>query len=133
MATAYSGGITIEYNAGGRTKSHTITKTGTGKIAVEEDVATGENDFEIQLKGVDISEVTAIYINSTQDVTLETNAADATGGNTLTLKADEPYVWWTDAPFVNVITADITTDVFVTNASGATATVTLEFYQDATP
>jgi hypothetical protein len=133
MATSYSGTLTIALNSGGRTKSDDIVKTGSSRISIEEDVATGETDFEIQCKGVDISACTFIYIKSTQDVTLETNANDATGGNTLTLVADEPYVWWTAAPFVNVLTEDITTDVFVTNASGATATVTMEFIQDATP
>jgi hypothetical protein len=89
--------------------------------------------LEITLPTVDVSALVMVYIKSTQDVTIETNADDATGGNTLTLKADEPYIWWTAAPFTNVLTADIATNVFVTNASGAAATVTMEFILDTTP
>lgn len=133
MATAYSGTITVSYDAGGRTKTHTITKSASARVALEEDVVTASTDFEITVPFIDVSAATMIYINSTQDVTVETNADDATGGNTLTLKANQPYVWWTNAPFTNVLTEDITTNIFVTNASGATATVTLEVHQDATP
>lgn len=130
---AYGGTITIAYDGGGTTKSDTITKSASGRISWEEDVATATTDGQINCPTVDVSELELLYIKSTQDVTLETNAADASGGNTLNLKANEPYVWWSGAPFVNMITADIVTNVFVTNASGATATITFEAILDATP
>jgi hypothetical protein len=130
---AYGGTITIAYDGGGTSKSDTITKSSTGRVAWEESVANGQTDFEITCPTVDVSACVLVYIKSTQDVTLETNAADATGGNTLTLKANQPYVWWTAAPFTNVLTADIATNVFVTNASGAAATVTFEAILDTTP
>jgi hypothetical protein len=130
---AYSGTVTINWSSGGTTKTGTITKSSTGRVSSEESVADSETDFEITLPTVDVSACVLIYINSTQDVTIETNADDATGGNTLTLKANEPYIWYTDAPWANVLTADITTNVFVTNASGAAATVTMEFILDTTP
>ena len=133
MATAKSTTITVGFNGGGLTKTDDITKTASARVAVEEDVATAETDFEITVPTIDISAATLIYIMSTQNVLFETNANDATDGNTLTLIANEPYVWWTGAPFVNVLTEDIVTNVFVTNASGATATVTIDVLQDATP
>jgi hypothetical protein len=130
---SYSGALTISYSGGGTTTSDTITKSSTGRISFEESVANLSTDYEIQCKGVDVSALVMVYIKSTQDVTFETNANDATGGNTLALKANEPYVWWTNAPFVNKLTEDIVTDVFVTNASGAAATVTFEAILDTTP
>ena len=130
---SYSGTISISYSGGGTGKSDTITKSSTGRVSSEESVANLETDFEITLPTVDVSACVLIYIKSTQDVLLETNADDATGGNTLTLKANEPYLWWTAAPFVNVLTEDIVTNVCVTNASGAAATVTMEFILDTTP
>jgi hypothetical protein len=130
---AYGGTITVAYSGGGTTKTDVISKSSSGRIAWEEDIATATTDGQVNCPTVDVSELELLYIKSTQDVTLETNAADATGGNTLTLKANEPYVWWLGAPWANVITADIVTNVFITNASGATATVTFEAILDTTP
>lgn len=131
---AYSGALTINWSSGGTTKTATITKSSTGRVQCEESVATAETDFEIGLPTVDMSECVAVFINSTQNVTLETNSGTpGEGVDVLTLKANEPYVWWKDAPFTNALTKDITTGVFVTNASGASATVTMEFIMDTTP
>jgi len=129
---AYSGTITIAYDGGGTAKSDTITKSASGRVSWEEDVATATTDGQINCPTVDVSELELVYIKSTQDVTLETNDG-TTPDDTLTLKANQPYVWWSNAPFVNKLTTDITTNVFITNASGATATVTFEAILDATP
>jgi len=130
---AYAGTFNLQWASGGTSKSCTITKSSTGRVQCEESVANLETDFEITLPTIDVSACVAIFILSTQDVLLETNADDAIGGDTLTLKANEPYLWWTAAPFVNKLTEDIVTNVFVTNASGAAATVTMEFILDTTP
>lgn len=128
----YGATIEISYSGGGAAKSDSITKTSTGRVSFEESVATASTDFEITCPTVDVSACKLIYIKSTQDVTFETNSG-AAPTDTLTLKANEPYVWWDGAPFVNMITADIITNVFVTNASGAAATVTFEAILDTTP
>jgi len=129
---AYSGTINISYDGGGTTKTDTITKSSTGRVSWEESVADDSTDFQINCPAVDVSELELVYIKSTQDVTFETNDG-TTPDDTLALKANEPYVWWTAAPFVNKLTTDITTNVFVTNASGAAATVTFEAILDTTP
>jgi hypothetical protein len=131
---AYSGTLTIGWASGGTNKTATITKSSTGRVQCEESVANGQTNFEITLPTVDISTCVAVYINSTQDVVFETNSGTpGEGVDVLTLKANEPYVWWTAAPFTNALTTDITTGVFVTNASGSAATVTMEFILDTTP
>ena len=130
---AYGGTITISFDGGGAAKSDAIVKTSTGRVSWEEDIATGITDGQINCPTVDVSELELLYIKSTQDVLLETNAANAAGGNTLTLKADEPYVWWSGCPYTNMIALDIVTNVFITNASGATATITFEAILDTTP
>ena len=129
---AYSGTITIAYSGGGTTESDTITKSSTGRVSWEEEVANASTDFQITCPTVDVSACVMIYIKSTQDVIFETNSG-AAPSDTLTLKANEPYVWWTNAPFTNVLDTDITTNVFITNASGAAATVTFEAILDTTP
>ena len=128
----YSGTITIDWGSGGTTKSTQIIKSSTGRVQCEESVADDQADFEITLPTIDVSACVAVFILSTQDVTLETNSG-AAPDNTLTLKANEPYLWWTAAPFDNKLDTDITTNVFITNASGAAATVTMEFILDTTP
>ena len=130
---AYSGTFTSQWSSGGTNKQTTITKSSTGRVQAEETVATGQTEFKIHLPTIDISETVLIYILSTQDVTLDTNAADPGGTDTLELKANEPYIWWKYAPFVNMITADIITGIFIANDSGVTATVTFEAIMDATP
>jgi len=130
---ASSGTITIQYNGGGISQTNNITKSDTGRVQWEESIVTATTDGQVNCPTIDVSELVLLYINSTQDVTIETNAADATGGNTLTLKANEPYVWWLNAPFVNMITLDIVTNVFITNTSGATAVITFEAILDTTP
>ena len=132
--TTKSGTLTIQYDGGGTNKTSTITKSSTGRVSWEESVVTASTDFQINCPTVDISACVLIYILSTQDVVFETNnGTPGEVGETLTLKANEPYVWWTAAPFVNKLTIDITTNVFVTNTSGATATITFEAILDTTP
>ena len=129
---ASSGTITIQYNGGGISQTNNITKSDTGRVQWEEVVVTATTDGQINCPTIDVSEVVLLYINSTQDVTLETNDG-TTPDDTFTLKANEPYVWWLNAPFVNKLTTDITTNVFITNTSGASATVTFEAILDTTP
>ena len=74
----------------------------------------------------------SIWIESDYAVTLETNAVDATGGNTIVLVANEPYLWWDGSVIVNLITLDVTT-LYITNASGSEAAVKIRVLQDATP
>jgi hypothetical protein len=131
---AYAGTFNLQWASGGTNKSCVITKSSTGRVQCEENVVTASTDFKITLPTVDVSECVAIFILSTQDVLLETNSGTPGAGvDALTLKANEPYVWWKNAPFTNVLVADIETGVYITNASGATATVTLEFILDTTP
>jgi hypothetical protein len=132
--SAYGGTLTIGFSGGGATKSDTITKSSTGRVSFEESVANGQTDFQINCPTVDVSACVMLYIKSTQDVTLETNSGTpGEGVDSLTLKANEPYIWWTGAPFTNVLDTDITTNVFITNASGAAAVVTFEAILDTTP
>ena len=130
---ASSGTITIAYSGGGISQSNTITKSSTARVQWEEIVVTATTDGQILCPTIDESTVVLLYINSTQNVTIETNSG-AAPDDTFTLIANEPYVWWTAAPFVNKLTTDIGVNgVYVTNASGASATITFEAILDTTP
>jgi len=133
MAVTKSRTIACSVDGGGSSLSSSNTYSGTLEKSISEDVATAETDLNI-LFTLDVSAVTFCYIHSTEDVTIETNAVDATGGDTLTMVAGVPYIWHTDSYDSFLLTTDIlVAGVFVTNASGSTATVSFEFITDATP
>jgi len=114
----------------GRTVSKSNTYTGSGSISIEETVADAQTDFEINVD-IDVSAIKAIYINSTQDVTLETNSGSSPA-DTISLTANKPYVWTADSYFSNLLTTDVTS-MFFTNASGGQATISVEVVYDTTP
>ena len=101
-------------------------------IALDVAVADSETDKEVAL-GVDVSQIAALLITSDQDVTIETNDG-STPDDTLTLKANNALVWSTNCGYSCPLTADITGNIFVTNASGSTANIKIRIcYTDATP
>lgn len=79
---------------------------------------------------LDVSQVKAVVILSDQDLTLETNSSGAPT-NTLTLKANVPYIWYTNKPQALVFTGDITA-LYITNASASVATFKMEILVDPT-
>jgi hypothetical protein len=115
---------------GGVAYSKKNTFTDSAEVNITEDVATAETDKEVDLV-MDVSEIAALYINSTQDVLLEVNDGAGTGGS-ISLVADVPYVWHSSSYHTNLLGTDITA-IFITNASGSTATIDMHFVYDATP
>lgn len=115
--------ITLGIDGSGVARSKTIINTQAGVSLIDgETVATGETDYELAFD-LDVSQCKSFYLESDQDVTLETNAIDATGGNTIALRANEPYAWHAnsyEAAFL--LTLDVTV-FYITNASGSTATI----------
>lgn len=115
----------------GKTLEHTVSPTGSGVSLIDgETVATGQTDSEITF-ALDVSACTSFYLVSDKDVTFETNDGAAPDA-TIALKANVPYVWHDDAYDSFLLTDDVTS-VFITNASGATATIHCVALFDATP
>jgi hypothetical protein len=85
---------------------------------------------QLHAMALDVSQVKAIAILSDQDLTLETNSSSAPD-NTLSLKANVPYIWYTNKPQALVFTTDITA-LYVTNASAAVASLKMEILVDPT-
>ena len=123
--TISSGGIQFSAAKALTPSDETIV---TGTFAV----SNGSTDALWNLGGIDVSQVVACYLSSTKAVTLETNATDASGGNTITLAADVPYMWNTGSPDTLKLTADVT-KIYVSNASGSAATVSALIVQDGSP
>lgn len=110
--------------------SKQITITAEGENNVEVPVPDASTDLQVTL-ALDVSETKSLYIVCDQDVTVETNDASSPD-DTLTLKADKPLVWYENCGYSNPLGTDVT-DLFVTNASGSDATLTVKTLQDATP
>lgn len=116
------------------TGSKVVSKelTASGQVEIDPTFATGTTDGELAF-ALDVEACVFFMISSDQAVTIEANDGSGAGG-TLTLAANVPYVWCTGDPtnLSDVWTADIT-KLYVTNASGSTATVSVRALWDATP
>ncbi len=106
------------------------TYTDSAIVKIDEAIADSGTDIEIALV-VDVSEIAVVYITSDQALTLEFNNA-TTGVPTIVLRANEPFIWHTNALDVNLLATDITA-VFATNASGSVANLKMRFLYDSTP
>ncbi|NQT40316.1 MAG: hypothetical protein HQ581_22675 [Planctomycetes bacterium] len=113
-----------------RNKEISYTQAGVNLIDGET-VADSETDFEINFD-LDVSACVSFYLESDQDVTFETNSG-AAADDTIALKANEPYVWHTQSYDSFLLGTDITASVFITNASGSTATIYCVALYDVTP
>lgn len=119
---------------GGLGANRTITKTisvdGIGGVIDGQTIADSTTDGEYNM-AADVSTMSYLYIESDQDITIETNDG-TTPDDTLTITANNPVIWYTGCFYSNPITTNITTNIFVTNSSGSTATLYMVVGQDAT-
>lgn len=120
----------LRVTAGGATIVKRRTFTGSQRISVSETVADSVTDGQINV-AIDVSAVKSFMLVSDQAVTVETNDG-TTPDDTLTLVANEPYEWTENSEHTFLLGTDVTA-LFVTNASGSTATIQLEAIVDATP
>lgn len=110
--------------------SSNVSKTANAQIAIDEAIADAETDAQIDI-AIDVSQLKSFYIKSDQAVTIETN--DGTSpDDTLVLVADQAYMWNdTSYDTFKLASADITA-LFVTNASGSTANISIRALVDPT-
>lgn len=106
------------------------TYTGTHLAEVDESIADGQTDKLLNI-AFTYADLQSFYLLSDQDVTVETNSGSA-ADDTLTVAANVPYEWQADSPHANPFTADVAA-LYVTNASGSTATIKIRVLNDATP
>jgi len=123
--------LTKQIDGAGMALSRQHQQTASGVVLIDgEQVATATTDGEINFD-LDVSACKAFYLVSDQDVTLETNSGSE-AANTIALKAGKPYDWYTGDYNAFLLTVDVTS-VFITNTSGATATIYCVAGYDATP
>ena len=105
------------------------TLTGDGWTELDFTVADGQTDRVLAF-AMDVSQIKAFEIVSDVAVTIETNATNAAGGNTLVLVAGLPYRWCTGWYDSFKFTADVLI-AYITNASGSLATLKIRALYDA--
>jgi hypothetical protein len=133
--------VSIEVSLGATVGNTTVngTKAYSADTRIQLDkvaINNGSTNKLVTLAGVDVSEMKALVILATQDMTLYTNDL-GTGApdDTLALKAGVPVIWTTDSLAVHPkpFTVDITSNIYLTNASGSDGTLSIEIIQDPTP
>ena len=107
------------------------TYTASGHAGVDaESIANGQTAFLINI-AIDVSAVKSLIIKSDQDITIKTNSSGSPD-DTLTIEANKEYAWNEDSLDTLLLTVDVT-KIYVANASGSTATLTIDCIQDSTP
>ena len=125
--------ITQTIKIGGDVVSKLVSYTGTGRTTVEilaAELPDSTTDLEVNVN-LDVSQIKALYMVSTQALTVETNSASVPD-DTIVLVANTALVWWAGSYYTNLLATDVTA-MFLTNASGSAAQFTLEVIHDATP
>ena len=132
---------TLKYgiNGSGIAKNVDVSNTQVGVAILDgEPVADSTTNFQVAFV-LDVSTVKSFYINSDQDVLLDTNVNapnPGVDGDVISLIANTPYVWHAPAGVVNdaydtfLLTIDVT-DFRFTNASGSTANIDCVALYDA--
>jgi len=128
---------TIRYSIDGSgvSRSINVANTQVGVAVIDaEPVATGTTNFVVGFE-LDVSACKSFYINSSEDILLDTNV-DAPNpgvdGDVISLLADIPYVWHATDYNTFLLTVDVT-DLRFTNASGSIATIDVVALYDASP
>lgn len=81
----------------------------------------------------DVSQLKYIVIIATEDCTLKANSSGSPDW-TITLYADKPYLWWYQCGWTNLMTADVTSGLYLTCAATATDfDLTIRGIYDPTP
>ncbi len=127
---SFSQTVTQGWSGNGRGYTASKAYSADGSESRDVSVPDSSTDLEVVI-GIDYDEVVNLFLYSDQDVTIETNSGSVPD-DTISLKAGVPLNWNADSYFDNPLSADVTS-LFITNASGAAATVRIEVLQDSTP
>lgn len=103
---------------------------GSSKPALDETIPGASSDLAVTWS-CDVSELDAIVVLASTDMTVETNSAGSPV-NTLALKAGRPVFWFTGCGWACPLTADVTA-LYVTKAGAGDASLRIWALQDATP
>ncbi len=119
----------VGYQRDSSAVSASATITAGQEIAMEESIPIAADNLVAFT--LDVSQCKAFFMVADQNLTVETNANNAAGGQTITLTANVPFFWQTNSGITCPLTPDITA-LYVTNASAAVATLKIRCLVDPT-
>lgn len=122
--------FTLAWSRSGESISKTVTVTADSEYNADIPLTASQADEQVAAT-LDVSEIKSIFISSDVDVTLETNSSSAPD-ETLSITADEPFVWRTGSGVVNPLETDITA-LYLTNGDATAGTVKIRILYDGTP
>lgn len=128
-----SANCTIVWSVDGSSQESTsFTKTDEGVITVlDVDALATPVTNRLYTIAIDVSQIKFIVMLASEDCTVEINNS-TTGTPTINLKANEPYIWWVNSPFTNLLDTDVTA-LYLTCAVTGTINFTLRGIFDPTP
>ncbi len=113
--------FTLGHTGGSAPLSDLVTVT--GELATEANIAVPASTTDQQENiAFNHTNLRGVYIKSDVTVTLETNSTSGSGGNTITVTAGVPFVWYYQSGVTNPFTAAVTT-TYWTNATAAAANI----------
>ena len=128
---AFTQHLTRRWEGVGRQIEVRQSFSGDGELSPREvSIPDSTSDMLVNL-AVDVDKLKYIFLLSDQDLTFETNDAESPD-DTINLKANNPYIWYDGSYDALKLTEDVT-GVYLSNSSGATATLKIEGVEDATP
>lgn len=120
---------TYTWTNGGSTITQPQAKSSGQELNVEEPIGVGATDLLVAL-AVTVAKLEGLVMLADQNLTLEFNNG-TTPAFTISLLANVPLVWQKDTYHANPLTANVTA-LYVTNASGAAATLKIRALIDPT-
>jgi len=120
-----------EVTNNGTVRTTTKSYTGTLSVTVDGETVADSQTDQLLVMSLDVSAVKSFWMVSDQALTVETNDG-TTPADTIVLVANVPYVWCTDSYDTFLLGTDVTA-LYLTNASGSTATLKIEAVVDPSP
>lgn len=118
---------TRNFSNGASTVTSSISYSGSSEVNIDETIAIG-TDTQVNFP-VDVSELVSLYMMADEDCTIEVNSGSSPT-KTITLEADEAYVWPAGGNTSPLGASDVTA-LYVTNA--AEVNLYVRALVDATP
>lgn len=130
--SSYTHTVTKSVTVPGRViaPSSALTYSGTSAVAISETIADSSTNLLVNI-AFTYADIKSVVILSDQVLTIKTNSTSAPD-DTLVLAAGIPVEWQDDSIHANPFSADVT-KIYVTNASGSSATLDFAVLNDATP
>lgn len=129
MAFTHTQTLTLQTPEG--TLSQAVTSTGSRLQALDDTIPDSTTDQLVNLTFT-LSALKSFYFLSDKALTLETNATDHTGGDSIAIQANVPLVWQSGGYYSNPFSQNVT-KFYLTNTSGGTATYSIRVLEDGTP